>query len=187
MKGCDSMTDNEWLTVSEVSEKINIPVETIRRYIRGHSVHLKVKKQGKKYFLHNDAMTVIKQIRAFYDRGMNADEVEENLSSSGIPMTITVKDDNDEAMTVHVADELKEIKRALKEQKQFNQMLLQKLDQQNEHLQSQQDYIKQSLERRDQQLLESIRSVQEHKQAEIEAAANLEESKKGFFARLFGR
>ncbi|NRL58356.1 helix-turn-helix domain-containing protein, partial [Salmonella enterica subsp. enterica serovar Typhi] len=99
------MTDNEWMTVSEASEKLNIPVETVRRYIRSHSVHLRVKKQGKRYLLHDESMTVIQAIRGYYDRSMNADEVEEALSAQGIPMTITVKSDNDEAMTVHIADE----------------------------------------------------------------------------------
>src|SRR3954469_24963549 len=73
------MTDNEWLTVSEASKKINIPVETIRRYIRSHNVHLRVKKLGKKYFIH------------------------------------------DESVTVHVTDELQEIRKELQEQRQFNE------------------------------------------------------------------
>jgi DNA-binding transcriptional MerR regulator len=172
------MTDKEWLTVSEVSGKLNIPVETIRRYIRSHSVHLKVKKQGKKYLLHNDSMTVIKQIRSLYDRSMNVDEVEENLSASGFPMTITVKNNDDEAMTVRVADELQEIKLALDEQKDFNNKLLDKLNKQNE-------YINQSLETRDQRLMEAIR---ENQQARIETVATQQKTdKQGFFARLFGK
>jgi len=118
------MTDNEWMTVSEASEKVNIPVETVRRYIRSHSVHLKVKKLGKKYSIHNDSLTVIKQIRVLYDHGKNVDEVEESLSASGIPMTFTVKNDNDEAMTVHVADELLEIKKVLQQQQEFNKALM---------------------------------------------------------------
>lgn len=190
------MTDNEWMTVSEASEKVNIPVETMRRYIRSHSVHLRVKKQGKKYLLHDDSMTVIKQIRALYDRSMNVDEVEETLSASGIPMTITVKNSNDEAMTVHVADELKEIKQALQEQKLFNQQQQEHLQAQREfnkllleQLKQQQEYIDRKLEVRDQRLLESIRAIQEVKQAQIEAAAAAKQEKdqRGFWIRLFNR
>lgn len=136
------MTDNEWMTVSEVSEKVNIPVETIRRYIRSHSVHLKVKKLGKKYYIHESSLTVIEQIRALYDRGKNVDEVEGNLSASGIPMTITVKNDDDESMTVHVADELKGIKKELQEQRQFNQTLLEKLEQQHVYYQQKFEELK---------------------------------------------
>jgi len=51
------------------------------------------------------------------------DEVEESLSASGIPMTFTVKND-DEVMTVHVADELQEIKKVLQQQQDFNKALM---------------------------------------------------------------
>lgn len=175
------MTDNEWMTVSEVSEKVNIPVETIRRYIRSHSVHLRAKKLGKKYFIHDESMTVIKQIRGLYEQGKNIDEVEEALSASGVAMTITVKSDDDDSMTVYVADELQEIKRALQEQKQFNESLLKKLDEQSEHLQSQQAYIKESLERRDKQLTESMRMFQENR---MQLAST---KQKSFWGRLFGK
>lgn len=172
----DLMTDNEWITVSEVSEKVNIPVETIRRYIRSHSIHLRVKKQGKKYLIHNDCITAIKQIRTFYDRGMNVDEVEQNLSDSGIPMTITIKNNNDESMTVHVADELKEIKQALREQKEFNKSLL-------EQMKQQQEYIKESLEKRDKLLMESLNNALETKKQ----IAMTQQKKQGFFSRLFSK
>jgi DNA-binding transcriptional MerR regulator len=115
------MTDNEWLTVSEASKKINIPVETIRRYIRSHNIHLRVKKLGKKYFIHDESMTVIEQIRILYAEGKNTEEVEESLSASGVPLTITVKNDHDESVTVHVTDELQEIRKELQEQRQFNE------------------------------------------------------------------
>ena len=111
------MTDNEWLTVSEASKKINIPVETIRRYIRSHNVHLRVKKLGKKYFIHDESMTVIEQIRVLYTEGKNTEEVENSLSASGVPLTITIKNDHDESVT----DELQEIRKELQEQRQFNE------------------------------------------------------------------
>src|SRR4051812_30626075 len=121
MKGRDRMNDTEWVTVSEASEKTNIPVETIRRYIRSHNIHLRVKKLGKKYHIHDESMTVLSRIRTLYDQGKNIEEVEESLSASGIPMTITVKNDDDSSMTVHVNDELKEIKKELQEQRKLNE------------------------------------------------------------------
>ncbi|MFF0566012.1 helix-turn-helix domain-containing protein [Bacillus velezensis] len=174
------MTDKEWFTVSEISNKLNIPVETIRRYIRAHSIHLKAKKINKKYFIHNESMTVIKQIRNFYDRGMNAEEVEESLSAQGVPMTITIKNDHDEPMTVHVTEELKEIKVKLEKQEKFNQELMKRLDDRDK-------YIKESLERRDQQLIESLKATLEVNQGKLEAAPRKEEAKRGFFQRLFNK
>lgn len=178
VKGVDFMTDNKWMTVSEVSEKVNIPVETIRRYIRSHSVHLKVKKLHKKYYIHDESMTVIEQIRSLYAEGKNIEEVEESLTAKGIPMTITVKNDNDDSVTVQVVDELQEIKKKLEQQEKFNHELIKRLDDRDK-------YIKESLEQRDQRLLESIRSIQEQKQAQLEVAAST--PKKSFFSRLFAK
>lgn len=181
------MTDNEWMTVSEASEKVNIPVETIRRYIRSHSVHLKVKKLGKKYSIRDDSMTVIKQIRVLYEQGKNVDEVEESLSASGIPMTFTVKDENDESMTVHVADELKQIKQALDEQQAFNELLMTEFKKQSHQINQLVDIVSQDkkLFEQSRKLLDSI--INENKQAEIEAATAEQTEKKGFFQRLFGK
>jgi DNA-binding transcriptional MerR regulator len=182
------LAENEWLSVADISEKVGIPVETIRRYIRSHGVHMKVKKIHKRYVIHNESVTVFKQIRELYADGKNVEEVEQTLSSRGIPLTVTVKNDDDKPMTVNVADELQQIKQALEEQskaseeqKEFNKLLLERLEQQDR-------YIKESLESRDRALMESIRSFQEEKQARIEVAASVEkeEKKKGFFSRLFG-
>ncbi|MED1489156.1 MerR family transcriptional regulator [Bacillus smithii] len=172
--------ENEWMTVTEVSEKINVPVETVRRYLRQFSLYLKVKKMHKKYLIHDDSLTVLETIRQQYAEGKNAEEIENFLATSGVTMTITVKNDDDESITVHVADELKEIKKALEEQKQFNEMLLKKLDEQNR-------YIKESLEKRDRQLMESLTQSLEIRQARIEAAITEKETQKGFFSRLFSK
>lgn len=180
------MAENEWLSVTEISEKMGIPVETIRRYIRSHGVHMKVKKIHKRYVVHNESMTVFQQIRELYSDGKNVEEVEQTLSIRGIPMTVTVQVDNDESMTVNVVDELLELKRMLQEQKNFNNEQVNFNNQLLERLDKQQTYIKESLEKRDQLLLESIRSVQEEKKALLEiAAAKESEKKKGFFSRLF--
>jgi DNA-binding transcriptional MerR regulator len=173
------MNDKEWLTVSEASEKVNIPVETLRRYLRHHNVHLKVKKLSKKYYIYNESMTVIEEIRRLYADGKNVEEVEESLSSSGFPMTLTVKNDDDEPMTVHVADEIKEIKEQLEKQTQFNQVLLDKLNEQNERMER---YIL----KRDSEVMEKLNQIQSSHQTLLEAASTQESSKKKkFWKRWF--
>lgn len=157
------MTDKGWITASEASEKVNIPVETIRRYLRSHSVHIKVKKVNKKYLIHDDCMTVLKQIRTLYEQGKNADEVEETLSASGIPMTITVKDERDDSVTVHVADELKEIKQELKEQKEFNLRLVEYFEQKFEDLKA------------DRELISSLKSSMQQKKLEADDSLKIKE------------
>lgn len=183
------MTENEWLSVTEISEKIGIPVETIRRYIRSHGVHMKVKKIHKRYVVHDESMTVFQQIRELYADGKNVEEVEQTLSNRGIPITVTVQVDDDESVTVNVADEILGLKRMLEEQKKFNEDQMNFNKQLLERLDQQQIYIKESLEKRDQILLESIRTVQEEKKALLEIAAAQEGNKnrKGFFSKLFGK
>jgi DNA-binding transcriptional MerR regulator len=182
MKGCKPMNDNEWITVSEVSEKINVPVETVRRYLRQFSLYLKVKKVHKKYLVHDDSLTVLETIRQQYAEGKNAEEIENFLATSGATMTITVKnDDDDEWVTVSVANELKDIKKALEEQKQLNQQLLEQIQKQNE-------YINNRLEERDKLLMESLKQTLEQRKMMIEQAAAAEKDQsKGFFARLFSK
>ncbi|MGG3879616.1 MerR family transcriptional regulator [Bacillus smithii] len=173
------MNDQEWMTVSEVSEKINVPVETVRRYLRQFSLYLKVKKMHKKYLIHDDSLTVLETIRQLYAEGKNAEEIENILATSGATMTITVQGD-DEWMTVNVAEELKDIKKSLEEQKQFNKQLLEQIQKQNE-------YINKRLEERDKLLMESLKQSLEKRRMMIEQTAAEKETPKGFFARLFAK
>lgn len=178
------MTENEWLSVSDISEKIGIPVETIRRYIRSHGVHMKVKKIHKRYVVHSESLTVFKQIRELYADGKNVEEIEQTLTNRGVPMTVTVQLDDDELVTVSVADELQRMNEKLEKQAEFNKLLL-------EQLQQQKTYIDEKLEKRDVLLVESLRGMMEERKAIVETAASVEEEqqqqKKGFFARLFGK
>lgn len=164
------MVNDAWLTVSEVSERAGIPVDTLRRYIRVHGVHLKVKKVHKKYQIHEESMNVLQTIRELYAGSKNIDEVEQALSNKGIPMTITVETENNERMTVNVSDELKEIRQALEEQRNFNKLLLEQLETQQSRMDKQQAYIDERMNERDKQLMQGIRSIQEQKRLSIEGA-----------------
>lgn len=159
-------SENEWITVSEVSQKSGIPVETIRRYIRIHGHHLKVRKLHKKYHLHDECVTVIDQIRNLYAQGKNVDEVDQALSNAGVPLTITVESNVHDS---HEHDErleniLIEMQEKLDQQQEFNRLLLDRLD-------HQQKYIEDRLENRDRMLMESIRQLQEEKQTRLKVAA----------------
>jgi DNA-binding transcriptional MerR regulator len=179
--------DNEWLTVTDVCASLDIPAETVRRYIRNHSIHLKVKKSHKKYLIHHDSLEVLRQIRELYAAGKSIDEIEDILTQKGVQVTFTVEttNENDERVTVGVADELQEIKKALDEQKQINQLLIEQLQKQQEYIEKQLAKMDDRLEQRDRMLLESIRAIQQQKQALLEASPTKE--KKGFFARLFSK
>ncbi|MBO7748996.1 hypothetical protein I8J29_33025 [Paenibacillus sp. MWE-103] len=95
----------EWLTVAQVSEQVDIPAETVRRYITRHGLHLQVKKGHKSYQIAESCLPVFRQIRALYDEGKQVDEVEAALVKSGRPTVITVNEAG-ESMTVNVAESL---------------------------------------------------------------------------------
>lgn len=91
-------------------------------------------------------------------------------STQGTPTDIT---DISRQVTT-VMSEIVELKQLVKEQ--------------TELIKQQQKYIDEKLEKRDQLLMESIRTNQEEKKALLElASATEKKKKKGFFARLFGK
>jgi DNA-binding transcriptional MerR regulator len=179
--------DNEWLTVADVCASLDIPAETLRRYIRNHSIHLKVKKSHKKYMIHHESLEVLRQIRELYASGKSIDEIEDILTQKGVQVTFTVEtmNEDNERVTVNVADELQVIKKALDEQKQLNQLLIEQLQKQQEYIEKRLAKMDDRLEERDRKLMESIRSLKEQKKALLEASTTKE--KTGFFARLFSK
>ncbi|MGM0875621.1 MAG: DUF3967 domain-containing protein [Bacillota bacterium] len=66
------------------------------------------------------------------------------------------------------------------QQERFNKVLLDKLDQQ-------QKYIEERFNKRDETLIQSLREVQETRKLIAAAKEKEEESKKGFFQRLFSK
>jgi hypothetical protein len=124
-------------------------------------------------------VTVINQIRDLYAQGKNADEVDQSLSASGVPLTITIEPTDHDIHDSHERSErderleniLTEMQKKLDQQQEFNRLLLDRLD-------HQQKYIDDRLENRDRMLMESIRQLQEEKQARLEAAAAAQEEMK---------
>jgi len=174
----------EWLTVLAVQKQTGIPEATIRRYIRNHGHHLNTRKKGKSYSIADESIDVMEQIRALYVEGKNFEQVEEALTKAGIPLTVTVTEDN-ESVNVNVGEALLSMDERINEQNEIIRSLVEQMQKQQESLQRQQDFITNTLEERDKRLIEVIRETQETKK-QI-AAANHEESKKGWFARLFGK
>src|SRR5699024_9578945 len=88
------------------------------------------------------------------------------------PLQPETKPENDN----EILNELQELKKKFEKQEQFNEALLQKLEEQNQ-------YINESINKRDHQLLDTMNEIQH---AKIEASA-AEEKKKGFWSRLFSK
>lgn len=191
----------EWYTIKELAEKTNIPDTTIRRYIDKFHDFFIFKGGSRSRRYEDTAVKILIRIKNLFDNGYESDDVDATLRNE-FPMVTTVVDgdnqvEHDNAVPVLVtAEDLIELKQAQKEQQEMNRLLLEKMEAQEqfnkallEQLKNQEAYIRESLEKRDQLLMESIRSVQEEKKLLLEMAAAQEkenEKKKGFFARLFG-
>ncbi|MEH7023633.1 MerR family transcriptional regulator [Priestia megaterium] len=183
---------SKWYMISELEDKTGIPHQTIRRYMERHPQHLTIRKRHKSYLVLESSIEIIEQIRNLYSKGMNAEQVDEELNASGLPIEYIINDEKS-VITMGTAFEalqegIRELHEKHEKQEKFNKKLIEKLQQQEE-------YIKNNVQKRDQQLISSIREQQEIKQLLIEvketqkqiAAANDEKAKKGWFTRLFNK
>lgn len=85
-----------YLTIPEIAEETGIPASTVRRYLEQHNHTLRTKKSGRgAWLLQEEDITLIREIRACYERKMSFDEVENYLLQSGQPLTITVDDEKE--------------------------------------------------------------------------------------------
>jgi DNA-binding transcriptional MerR regulator len=169
--------EKKWFSVLDVEKETGIPNQTIRRYINNHGVYLNPKKQGKGYYLADESIKVIQEIRKLYEEGMTAQQVNDTLVERAIPMTITISE-GEQKVSVHVGEALQDLKESMDEQNKVIRSLV-------EQVQKQQEYIDTKLEERDRRLIESLREMQEARK-EI-AVLSHEEEKKGWFARVFGK
>lgn len=172
----------EWLNINELSEQTLIPDTTVRRYIQKFPDFFTYKGGSRSRRYESSGIKVLKRIKNLYDQGYETDQVDEVLRQE-FPVIVdgdTVADNTEKAYTPTLAtvEDVAEIKDALKEQREFNKLLLEKLD-------NQERYIKESIEKRDQVLMETMRVMQEERKAIQETASTKEEEKLSFWGKLF--
>lgn len=169
-------------TISEIAEKANIAESTVRRYLHNFRIFFKNLggTRGKRY--DESAVKVLIRIKNLFDQGYDTEKAIDILSHE---FTVILDGDSSEnkheitdVPTFATAEDMAEIKAALEEQKAFNQLLLEKLTEQDM-------YIRNSMEKRDQLLVESLRAIQEEKRVIAETAATEAPVKKSLFQRLF--
>jgi hypothetical protein len=161
--------EKEWFTVAELENETKIPHQTIRRYIKVHGHHLILKKKHKSYFINYKSVQVILKIRSMYSDGKTSEQVDEYLADSGVPMTISIEKDH-EQMSISISDTLLELRNdisklheKLNEQEKFNQLLIEKMSEQNDQIKYQQNYIDEKITKRDEALMRSLKETLETK------------------------
>lgn len=121
----------EWLSVTELAERLGIPDATIRRYLRMHGRHLQFTKRHKNYAVRAASVDTLIKIREAYAEGMGVEKVEEALVSAGAPVIITVNDEG-ERVTGSTEDALSSLQKTVNEQSEMIRTLGQIIQQQQQ-------------------------------------------------------
>lgn len=152
---------SDFLSMSDVAKKTDIPYQTLIRYVNRHETFLNVKKEHKSFWVHSDSIEILQNIRKLYQEGLNERQVAKELSLKNIPITIDIPSENEvqnlQSTLQDMSTTIKSLSEKAKNQEIFNRQLLLQLD-------KQQDYITSSLEERDRKLMESLRQTLETKQ-----------------------
>lgn len=183
----------EWYSINELAEKTNIPDTTVRRYISKFPDFFLHKGGTRSRRYEETAVKVLVRIKNLYDIGYETEQVDEVLRKE-FAMVIdgdNVGDSVEKAVapTLATAEDMTEIRQALEEQREFNKQQQAFNEALIAKLNAQENYIKESLVKRDQALLEEMRHRLDEQKAVAELAATVELEKKNkstFWSRLFG-
>lgn len=182
--------NQEWHTVKEVEEQLNISRPTLYRYIDNHGHYLKTKKVDNAIFIHHKSMDILKDIREQYENGKRKKQIEEFLKNTAVPLHMTVRDNNVITQEPQGIDEIKRLletstrfiihtmnERLEQQQKEhdktvrmlqenhenFVQQLVKEIQGSKEEVQMLKKEMSSQDNKRDQQLMSLIRDMQETK------------------------
>ncbi|MEH7327950.1 DUF3967 domain-containing protein [Priestia megaterium] len=169
----------DWITVNKISQMIDTPVPTVRRYIQKHQSFFNTRREGKKILLHPDSVELLKKIRRWYVvDNMIDNEIDNKLKADGYKVSIDVDSINHESIE-HELDtvSLDFMKAMFKEQRAVNEQLMENNKLLFEEIKEMKQSYKESeikREQRDLALIELARSMQETKKS---IAASAEKKK----------
>lgn len=158
----------DWITVNKISQMIDTPVPTVRRYIQKHQSFFNTRREGKKILLHPDSVELLKKIRRWYVvDNMIDNEIDNKLKADGYKVFIDVDSINHESIEQELDTvSLDFMKTMFKEQRAVNEQLMQNNKLLFEEIKEMKQSHKESemkREQRDLALIELARSMQETK------------------------
>src|SRR5699024_11174792 len=164
---------NEWLTVNQVSKKVHIPGETVRRYARQYGDYLRIKKGEKRsYLIHESSFDTIKKIRYLLEQGYQREQVEDILRQTEV-LTIQTNDDSMNEYLMNLPQLQRELIKEIKRLSEENKMHLHLIQEMKQQLDNQ--------EKRDYKLMNLLNESLET-QKQVTAA-----KKRGFWSWLFNK
>lgn len=184
--------EKDYFTVSEIENKIKIPHQTIRRYMKIHGHYLIMKKSHRSFLVHEKSIEVLNTIRSLYSEGKTSKQVDDYFMNNGFPLNLDSEKNHglvSDVVPVGVLQELKSdlhiFHEKLNKQEEFNRLLLEKIVEQNEKIETQQKYIDEKLTRRDELLIKSMREILETKSLDAPVEEQQNEKKKKWYQLLF--
>ena len=185
------MSDKIAFYSKDVSDNLEIAASTLRKWsamLEDAGYPFKKNDKGQRLYYEKDIVALRHLKRLTQDEGMSLEnavnevvkrvkETEEIAQELDVPSDMTRYD-----------DKLDQLIERIERLEIVNRQLIEKLNEQ-------QRYINQRLEERDRKLMESIRAIQEQKQAALETAATTEDKttedkrtkKRGWLSRIFGK
>jgi len=131
--------ENRLLTVKEAAESINESPGVVRNWLRELKalIPVVIGDNGYRYFNQDsiDMLLKVKELRN--NKQLSLKQIEDELTSSPLAPPLSLKSD----ATEKILEDLKSIKDALELQKNFNQVLVQQLKKQQEHIERQHQQI----------------------------------------------
>lgn len=180
--------NNAHLSVKEAAEYIEESPGVVRNWLRELKTQIPtiVGKHGYRYF-DQSGLEVLKKVQQLRrDENLSLAEIAEKLSPAkelqSLPPTLSANSDTAE----RILQDLNTIKEQLELQVNFNQVLVQQLKKQQEHIDEQQQFIQSQKEHISALLDTRKREKEENSYVKIQKEKNMEtSSKKPTFFRLF--
>ena len=189
---------NEWLNIMELAERTKIPDTTVRRYITKFNVFFFHVGGTRSRRYKSSGVEVLLRIKALYDGGyeseevarqleqdfpmvLDGDRVEGNLEKADTPALFTAEDIWEIKQELKDLQDIKKELKATQEELKAVKEVLEKLPQ---SFSNWENSIKETIENRDQLLLEKF-TEQEEKKVVAPAPETAKEKKPGLFTRFF--
>jgi len=128
------------LSIRDIAKDLGLSPRTVYRYVEEHRSYLEVSREGKRLFVSQQCLPVLKTITELYRQGMTASQVQAELARQSVPVILEAGEAG-AALTTTTGDvlglvlkEVREVGRQLDAEREERRLLLDLLRQQSDEL-----------------------------------------------------
>lgn len=184
MKGRVRMADKEWYKINEFADKLNIPHQTLRRYITNHKHLIHFKKHHKAYNIHQENEDIIRRIREMYGEGLTTEEINDALTTSPEIIVTMDSETEGEREKLELNEVLNDMRKQIHKQNDHIEKLTETLRKQGENHEKIQKYMYEKLEAREDMLRNALNSSHETQTQIASTKEKEEEEPPNFYERM---